>query len=127
MNDRQRRTLAAFAEVLVPGADLAHAERALAAVPELWGPLAGVLDRLADEPPRTAVPRLEREEPRTFNLLFLVVAGGYLLDADVRRRLGYPGQEAVGLPGGGAVAGEDLLEPVLARGRRWRGDETGEV
>lgn len=128
MNDTQRRTFAALAAVIVPsagGVDVAGTllDRTLAAVPALAAPLAALLDELAPEPPAVAVPRLERERPRQFELLLLVAAGSYLLDPGVRRELGYPGQQALSLPTGGEVAGEALLEAVLARGPRWRGHE----
>lgn len=129
MNVAQRRTFRALAAAIVPGADATDIagrllDRALEAAPALAAPLAALLDELAGEPPAAAVPRLERHRPRAFELLLLAAAGSYLLDPGVRRELGYPGQEALTLPTGGEVAGERLLDPVLARGPRWRGRAT---
>lgn len=138
MSPSQRATFAGLAAVLVPGdgvmpgaaeVDLAGRplDRALATAPRLAEPLASLLDEVAGEPPELAVPRLEREQPSRFELLLLTAFTGYLLDPAVRELLGYPGQEAFALPRGGEVAGEALLEGVLARGRRWRADGTEEV
>ncbi len=126
MNANRRATFAALADVIVPGAagvDVAGRllDRVLDAAPRLAAPLVAVLDEVAHEAPAAAVPWLERERPKGFELILLTVAASYLLDPGVRRRLGYPGQEAAGLPRGGEVAGEALLEPVLLRGPRWRG------
>lgn len=138
MSPSQRATFAGLAAVLVPGdgvmpgaaeVDLAGRllDRALDTAPALAAPLAALLDEVAAEPPELAVTRLEREQPSRFELLLLAAFGGYLLDPTVREIVGYPGQEAFALPRGGEAAGESLLEGVLARGRRWRGDGTEEA
>lgn len=126
MNQVRRRNFAALAAVIVPGAEAVDVagrllDEALAAAPALAEPLAALLDGLAAEPPELAVARLEHERRQDFQLLLLAATGSYLLNPNVRRRIGYPGQEALVLPTGGEVAGESLLEPVLARGPRWRG------
>ena len=47
------------------------------------------------------------------------VAGGYYMHDQVRRLLGYAGQEALTLSRGG-FGGEDLIDPMLARGPIYR-------
>lgn len=127
MTPGQRATFAGLAAVLIPGdgampsaaeVDVAGAllDRALRAAPGLAPALTLLLDGLAGKPPAEAVPRLA---PDRLDLLLLAAAGAYLLDPGVRGRLGYHGQEALGLPTG-SVAGEEMIEGVLARGRRWR-------
>jgi len=59
--------------------------------------------------------QLRAGEPSEYQALLTAVAGGYLLDADVRRRLGYPGQVARVLPREGvpAYVEEGLLDHLL--------------
>jgi hypothetical protein len=133
IDTQQRATLAGLADVLIPAGDgmpsaatAGAAERwldeVLRALPEVDGPLAALLDRLADVEPGAAVQMLERADPPGFDLLCTVVAGAYFLNPEVRQAIGYPGQQA--LP----IVPEDppdyeqdgLLASVIARGPIYR-------
>jgi hypothetical protein len=133
MNSGQRVTLAALADVLIPaGADLPSASAAgvaerwldevLLALPEVREPLAGLLDAVAASEPVAAVARLQREDSGGFELLCTVVAGAYFLNPDVRRLLGYPGQQAVPIQVEDPPDYEQdgLLASVIARGPIYR-------
>lgn len=130
MTPARRATLAALADVLVPGDEAMPSarevdvsgpllDRVLRASPGLIGPLTALLDALEGEPAEAAVLRLERESPADLDLLLLAAGGAYLLDPGVRDTLGYHGQEAETLPRGG-FGGEEFLEALMERGPRWR-------
>jgi hypothetical protein len=99
-----RTTLAALADVLIPAADdMPAASKAGAAGQwldevlrvrgDLEAPLQGLLERARGVDPPAEVERLEREEPEAFEALATAVAGAYFLNPEVRRLIGYPGQE----------------------------------
>lgn len=129
----QRRRLRDLADLLLPeahGMPSASAvglhergvDRVLDARPDLTEPLVNVLDEESELEPRVFVSRLREAAGEAWNILTLVVAGAYYMDADVRRRLNYPGQlgwqidpfEYVGW------IDEGLLDPVIARGQAYR-------
>ena len=95
--------------------------RALDLRPDLVAPLRDVLGRLGDEPAR-GLPDLPQADPLGWAALVACVFGGALTRPDVRRAIGYPGQE------GRVIRAEDftrwveagLLDPVLERGPVWR-------
>ena len=133
MNSEQRATLAALADVLIPaGADLPSASAAgvaegwldevIAALPEVREPLAALLLALHGQEPATAVARLQVDDPAGFDLLCTVVAGAYFLNPDVRRMIGYPGQQAVPIQVEDPPDYEQdgLLASVIARGPIYR-------
>jgi hypothetical protein len=125
----QRTTLAALADVLIPGeADMPSAseaaahekwlDRTLQARPDLEADLLRVVTEAADRDPAAEVRRLNEHEPELFRVLALAVSGAYYMNLKVRKRIGYPGQKSnppfpdeadYYLEGG-------LLDPVLARG-----------
>lgn len=99
-----RPTLAALADVLIPAADgMPSASEAGAAGEwldevlrvrgDLEAPLHGLLERARGVDPAAEVDRLGREEPEAFEALATAVAGAYFLNPEVRRLIGYPGQE----------------------------------
>lgn len=101
-----RTTLMRVADVLIPatetmpaastaGVHLAGLDRVLKARPDLEPPLTNVLREAAGEDPSTYLERLGGENPDGFAALVTVVAGGYYLNADVTRRLGYVGPHAL--------------------------------
>jgi hypothetical protein len=131
MTPGQRRTLVALADVLIPArgdmpaaseVDIAgrQLDLELRARPDFAEALPPILDELAGRDPADAIESLERERPGDLMLLLQAVAGGYYMHEEVRRALGYPGQEALTLSRGG-FGGEDLIDPVLARGPIYRG------
>jgi len=128
-----RAALEAVAAVLVPpAAGLPGAREAgvaggidavLDACPRLRPPLPPALDALAaaaseGEPELTrALARMERERPEQFTALLEAVVAAWALSPAVWEALGYAGQRD--LDPAGLGTGEDLLAPVLERGRRW--------
>jgi hypothetical protein len=100
-----RETLAALADVLIPAADGMPAasdagvtgewlDEVLRVRGDLEPPLQSLLERARGLDPAAEVERLEREEPEAFEALATAVAGAYFLNPEVRRLIGYPGQEA---------------------------------
>ena len=99
-----RKTLAVLADVLIPAADGMPAASEAGAAGEwldevlrvrgdLEAPLLGLLDHARGTDPAGEVERLRREEPEAFEALSTAVAGAYFLNPEVRRLIGYPGQE----------------------------------
>lgn len=133
MNDAQRATFAALADVLLPATDDLPApssidvsgrllDRALAARPDLAEPLEAILATAAGSDPADEARRLHASAPEAFATLALLVTGAYYLSPKTRRRIGYPGQKAD--PAADDEADywlrDGLLDPVVARGPRWR-------
>jgi hypothetical protein len=129
----RRAVLAALADILIPSGDgMPSASEAgvagtlldqvLKVRPDLGPPLAALLDRARGVEPADAVAQLRSADPTRFGLLADVVAGGYFLNADVLRAIGYPGQQQV------PIVPEDppdyeqdgLIESVIARGAIYR-------
>jgi hypothetical protein len=129
----QRATLAALADVVIPAgegmpsasqADVAGQwlDAALAALPEVSAPLLALVDEASSEDPAAAIARLKANNPLGFDLLCSVVAGAYFLNPEVRRAIGYPGQERVPIvPENPPDYEQDgLLASVIARGPVYR-------
>jgi hypothetical protein len=129
LRDRLRR----LADALIPAAhgmpaagEVGVADRqldkVLAVRPDLGEPLARAV---ADADPadyEASLARLRERDREAHDALLLVVVGGYYIDADVRRRLGYDGQQPVEvrpeiIPN---YVEEGLIDPLLARGPVYR-------
>jgi hypothetical protein len=132
----RRTTLARLADAIAPAAagmpsasDISLAresgliDRVLALRPDLARRLPALLDALLDAPagaePDAALARLQADDPAGLDALMQAVAGAYYLDGQVKRRIGYRGQEALTLDRGG-FGGEDLLLAMMERPPRWR-------
>lgn len=129
-----RAVLAALADVLIPAAagmpaagevDVAGAglDTVLRVRPDLEPALLALARELDGEAPYAALARLERERPEDLATLLTALAGAYYLDREVRRRLGYPGQEALVVDAYSDLEvyiEEGLLNPVLERGPIYR-------
>ena len=128
----QRRTLARLADVLVaeglgmPSASSVGVadglvDRCLEAAPVLAAPLAVLLDEAPEDGMAAYVRRLEADRPDDFGVLSTTVVGAYFLSVEVRRLIGYPGQQPSPL----SVAAEpdylDMLERVHDRHPGYRG------
>lgn len=94
--------------------------------PDLAAPLVRAVGR---GEPETIIPwlsRLRGEDPESHDALVTVVLAGYYLSDEVKRRLGYPGQEPspvnIGYP---RYVEEGLLDAVIDRGPRYRRVEDG--
>ena len=131
--DALRDRLRAFADVLIPAAhdmpaasEVGVADRQLDVVlgarPDLAEPLARAVERVDPADHEGSLARLREEDPAAHESLLLTVVGGYYIDRDVRRRLGYTGQVPVEvrpeiIPN---YVEEGLVEPLLARGPIYR-------
>lgn len=130
--DPARRTvLGAVADELIPAAhgmpsagsvlDLGRIEFVLGARPDLLKPLSDALRPGLGDTPRERLRALV-DEPDNLAALQLAVVAGYYSDADVRDRIGYPGQiarpvNAFDYP---EYVGEGLVDRVVERGPIWR-------
>ena len=131
--EAQRTTLGRLADELIPAGDgMPSASQADVAGrwldevirlrPDLGPKLAGILERFTAIDADVAIASLQTSDPDGFFVLTEVVAGGYFLNPEVRRAIGYPGQQSV------PIVPEDppdyerdgLLAPVLARGPIYR-------
>ena len=122
----QRSTLARLADILVaeghgmPAASAAGVaggllDRCLDAAPVLAEPLAALLDEAPADGLDAFVRRLAEHRPEDFAVLSTAMVGAYYLSDEVRRLVGYPGQQPIAL----SVAAEpeylDMLERVYDR------------
>lgn len=133
MNQELRDRLRAFADVLIPAAhgmpaasEVGVADRqldvVLAARSDLAEPLARALVVADPHDHEGTLARLAESDGEAHDALLLVVVGGYYIDADVRERLGYTGQQPVEvrpeiIPD---YVEQGLIEPLLARGPIYR-------
>lgn len=134
LGSKERAHLARIADVLVPraegmpsateaGAVGVWLDRVLEARPDLGQALVEILRHVEGESAERVVPRLEVDDSEALAAILVAVAGAYYMSPEVRRRLGYPGQEAFTLDvyaDLSAYIDEGLLEPVLERGPRYR-------
>jgi hypothetical protein len=129
----RRAVLAAVADVLIPKGDgMPSASEAGVAArwldevlrlrPDFGPPLAAVLDRMKGVDPAAAVARVRAEDPAGFGVLAEVVAGGYFLNPEVGKAIGYPGQQSVPIqPEDPPDYEQDgLIASVISRGRVYR-------
>jgi hypothetical protein len=123
-----RETLAGLADVLIPAADgMPSASQAGATGAlldevvrvrgDLEEPLATLTAAAAGKDPGAEVERLKAGEPELFEALTTAIAGGYFMSDDVRKRLGYPGQQALELEDD---LDPELLQSVIDRGTIYR-------
>lgn len=129
VRDRLRR----FAEALIPAGDGMPSaaevgvadhrlDRVLGARPDLAAPLVRAVGQVDAEDWEGSLERLRASDPPAHDALLLVVAGGYYTDPEVRRRIGYDGQQPIEvrpeiIPN---YVEEGLIEPLLARGPIYR-------
>jgi hypothetical protein len=129
LNDEQRATLAAVADVLIPQTETMPAasevqlhgrwiDKALAARPDLADTLRKFLDDAAGVDPANAVTTFVKEAPAEFEDVLLLVTCSYYMNPKVRKRLRYPGQKAnPPYPDEADYYLRDgLLDPVIDRG-----------
>jgi hypothetical protein len=130
---QQRDTLASVADVLIPaGSGLPSARAAgiadqlldmvLTSRPDLVHQLADVLDALHDVAPADVLGPWRAQNPAAFDVLSVVIVGGYLMSPEVGTALGYPGQQdkPVDTHDIVTVINEGLLDPVIERGPIYR-------
>ena len=126
-----RVVLAGLADVLIPARDGMPAASAaavtesgldhvLTAVPSLAPPLADVLAKVAGRDPAEVVASLARTDPAAYGVLAEVVTAAYFMNADVRRAVGYTGQDPSPLDPRVDYMEDGLLESVIKRGPIYR-------
>ncbi len=131
LDSARRAVLEAVADQLIPAAhgmpsagavlDLATVDFVLGARPDLQLPLSNALRPELGVVPSERLAALAAE-PEHLAALQLVVVAGYYSDADVRTRIGYPGQvarpvNAFDFP---EYLDEGLVDRVVERGQIWR-------
>lgn len=134
--DDLRPVLALLAEEMIPaGAELPSAndvgistgllDAVLHVRPDLADPLAQALEGVRDTPPGHLLAAAERD-PTAMEVLGLVVAGGYLMSAEVAQSLRYPWQEAKPVRSDDvfAAVADGLLDAVVERGPIYRAPPT---
>jgi non-ribosomal peptide synthetase component F len=125
--------LAALADHLVPAAERmpqasavgmpgALLDQVLNARPDLRTQLLQLLRRARGVEPAQFIAGLYRDDPEGLHVLGLVVAGGYYLSPEVRRRLGYPGQtrQSFDPDTPAEYLTDGTLQRVIDRGPIWR-------
>lgn len=133
VDDSHRERLRAFADVLIPAAhDMPSAsevgvadgqlDRVLAVRDDLTEPLLRAIAQVDPDDHEGSLEHLQRDDAEAHDALLLVIVGGYYIDPDVRRRLGYDGQVPTEvrpeiIPN---YVEEGLIEPLLARGPVYR-------
>jgi hypothetical protein len=133
LNQVQRERLRALADVLIlGGAGLPSAseaarfddavDRTLRARPDLVDVVLPVVTCTAE--PQAALDQLCDKDPKAFELFAYAVAAGYLMTAQVRRLLGYPGIAPRREPPHAGEAEyyleDEILAPVIGRGPIYR-------
>jgi hypothetical protein len=135
VRDRLRR----FADKMIPAVDGMPAaseagvadkglDRVLAARPDLTAPLLRALAEVDADDWEASLERLGSSDREAHEALQTVVAGGYYINPDIRRRIGYDGQQAIEvrpeiIPN---YVEEGLVEPLLERGPIYRPDDRTE-
>jgi hypothetical protein len=130
--------LAALADILVPAAEGMPAaseagmpgpllDQVLTSRPDLRVPLRQLLQRAKDREPREFIASLYRNDPAAMRILGFVIAAGYYLSPEVKRRLNYPGQ--LRQPPAAETLAEyfagGALQRVINRGPIWRNPGAG--
>ncbi len=96
----------------------ARVEAVLRDYPHYVEPLGNALAMLDPADPKSSLTDLERDRPDLFTPLLEVVVGAWALSEPVWEALGYEGQRDLD-PAAFPIP-EEIFEPLLARGPRWR-------
>ncbi len=133
LNIGERQRLGRIADVMLPatsampsatdvGVPGALVDSVLAARPDLLETLKRAIADLGDSFSLTRLDDYLGEDPHGYAALTTCVAGAYYLSAEVRDRIGYPGQLALTYDPYAYVqwVSDGLLDPVIGRGPVWR-------
>lgn len=104
LDENARAVFFALADTLIPEAEgmpraseagniFFWVDRTLELRPELAEPTVLGLRLCQGKAPRQALDELSASHPASYEAIGYVTAAAYLMSEDVRRRLGYPGQE----------------------------------
>jgi hypothetical protein len=122
----QRDKIALLARCILPGGygqpsateiDLESAgiDRVLKSRPELGGDFCTILDRFKSD----AEDFLAHLPATDFNLLMTLICAAYLMDSNVKKALGYTGQQAL-TPNRGGFGAEGLVLEMMQQPKRYR-------
>ncbi len=127
LTPEERTRLEALAGIMLPGGagmsgasdvNLAQdpVDRVLHIEPALTARLSRFLSQVRVVRTMPDVETLAQQDPQGFKALGTVLANAYFMHEEIRRQIGYPGQEARDSSGG--LTGQDLalLRPVQERG-----------
>ncbi|GAB5469415.1 MAG: hypothetical protein Kilf2KO_24450 [Rhodospirillales bacterium] len=104
VNDSQRAAFAALADLLIPEAegmpsasqvDLQNAplDRVVELRPDLRPPFYRAVNAVKAGDPRAVLTDLAENDPEAFGALGVLASAAYYMQPEVRRLIGYPGQE----------------------------------
>jgi hypothetical protein len=132
LSDTELRGLLAIADVLIPhSGEMPSASqapdyerwllRALASRPDAFDALVAEGERRADTPADALAAEVRQtadSDPDLFGPLSVVLAGAYLMIPEIRKAIGYPGQERRPAPFDQAASEimDGILDPVIERG-----------
>lgn len=130
-----RTRIAGLADAIVPRSaempsasdvDLAGEplDKALKARPDLVAMLERLPEREPQQAPAAYLDDTARSDAAAHDALLQAVLGAYYMHPEVKRRLGYHGQQALTLPRGG-FGGEELIEQVMSSPPRYRRPVSG--
>ena len=129
---KHRRVFASLADTLVPRVGKMPAasevdvagywlDRVLESRPDMIEDLIDILEEAEDTDPETTVECLESDSPNKLATLISAAAGGYYMSTEVRKLLGYPGQQAMSLASYDKhLLAKALTKPVTERGPVYR-------
>ena len=134
IDDTLRTRLSRLAAFLIPGDDTMPPadriglegdilDRLVTLRPDIADNLVRAVTAGADLEPHEALRELERDDPSGYRALTSVIAGGYLMSANVKHSIGYPEQEERPYPDPGTdpdCLTDGMLEAVLLRGEIYR-------
>jgi hypothetical protein len=133
LDEAQRELFGAIADLLIPSGDgmpsateagvpMKWLDEVLRARPDFGPPLVTVLDGARGTEPADAVAHLRASDPAGFGVLAEVVAGAYFLNPQVRKAIGYNGQQQVPIVAESPPDYEQdgLLASVVSRGPIYR-------
>lgn len=100
----------------------AQLDRVVRARPDLLEPLLRALDRVDPIDAEQSLSRIQADDPAAHDALLMAIVGAYYTHREVRKRLGYDGQQPVEvrpeiIPN---YVEEGLIDPVLERGPIYR-------
>ena len=127
----ERKTLTDLSDALVPAEGVMPSasqasvhtvgiDRVLAVRPDLVAPLRALLAECDHDAPHMFLAALSKSRPREWMVLLTCVLGAYYMRPEVRKALGYRGQEGRLITSDDFVTWveEGLLDPVIERGSR---------
>lgn len=133
LSDQERAVFAKMADYLIPeGEGMPSAVKVGAAGPlldkvlsyrtDLVEALLRGLRQVSDMDGKAGAAHLGEHDPGAFHALSLAASGGYYMSEEVRRLIGYPGQESRPFDPHGTTdyLDDGLLQPVIDRGSIYR-------